>query len=161
MAMEIERKFLAGTVPGLLGQREPRMIEQGYLAEGDDEVRLRRSGDDRILTVKGGRGRSREETEIDLDSRQFDELWPVTASRRVAKRRYLVPLEDGHTAEVDVYEGALTGLRVVEVEFGSEQEADAFRPPPWFGTEVTGNDSYANQTLAVDGLPDDSGAGTR
>jgi CYTH domain-containing protein len=52
-----------------------------------------------------------------------------------------------------VYEEALAGLLVAEVEFPSEDAARAFRPPAWFGREVTGNPAYLNQTLARGGLP--------
>jgi CYTH domain-containing protein len=62
-------------------------------------------------------------------------------------------LDDGLTAEVDVYEGALAGLITAEVEFSSEEASSAFAPPGWLGREVTGDKRYANRALAVDGLP--------
>jgi CYTH domain-containing protein len=55
--------------------------------------------------------------------------------------------------ELDVYRGALAGLVVAEVEFRSEADAEAFRPPSWFADEVTGDPRFANQRLAVDGIP--------
>jgi CHAD domain-containing protein len=39
------------------------------------------------------------------------------------------------------------------VEFDSESQSDAFRPPDWLGEEVTGDTRYANRTLACDGWP--------
>ena len=45
------------------------------------------------------------------------------------------------------------GLPDVEVEFGSERDAAAFVPPPWFDREVTDDDRYANRSLAVNGRP--------
>jgi CHAD domain-containing protein len=71
----------------------------------------------------------------------------------VRKVRHYVPLGEGLRAEIDVYEGALDGLRTAEVEFGSRGEADRFAPPPWFGAELTGDARYSNQTLATEGLP--------
>jgi len=56
-------------------------------------------------------------------------------------------------AELDEYSDRLAGLAVVEVEFGSEAEAARFSPPGWFGREVTGQPAWANQSLAVSGLP--------
>ncbi|MFN8217723.1 MAG: CHAD domain-containing protein [Solirubrobacterales bacterium] len=153
---EIERKFLLARPPSWLERRESRQIEQGYLAIAEDaEVRLRRIGGERLLTVKRGAGETREEVEVGLEVEAFERLWELTASRRLLKRRYAVPLEDGHRAEVDVYEGELAGLIVAEVEFGSEAEADGFRPPAWLGAELTGERRYANQELARHGLPDD------
>ncbi|MBN8867391.1 MAG: CHAD domain-containing protein [Solirubrobacterales bacterium] len=60
-------------------------------------------------------------------------------------------------AELDVFEGDLAGTSVVEVEFSSERAARRFRPPSWFGRELTGDRAWANQSLAVAGLPDRKG----
>lgn len=153
MGTEIERKFLITELPEWLGECESRRIEQGYLAlEEDGEVRLRAAGNDRLLTVKRGSGRSREEAEVELGAEPFDALWPLTTGRRVVKCRYLRPVEEG-TFEIDVYEGELEGIAVVEMEFESEIDADGFSPPAWVGVEVTGDARYANRSLAVDGPP--------
>jgi CYTH domain-containing protein len=37
---------------------------------------------------------------------------------------------------------------VVETEFSSEEEANAFAVPAWFGTEVTDDPYYTNAMLA-------------
>ncbi len=152
--MEIERKFLVAERPNLEGS-EGIEIEQGYLAVGDGggdaEVRLRRKGDDRLLTVKAGSGRTRNEQEIRLDGEQFESLWPLTEGRRVAKTRHVIPHGD-REIELDVYGGELDGLLVAEVEFPDEAAADVFEPPAWFSEEVTGNKTYLNQTLATEGL---------
>jgi CYTH domain-containing protein/CHAD domain-containing protein len=153
---EIERKFLLGEPPGWLEDRSAVPIEQGYVALADDvEVRLRRAGDRRLLTVKRGSGEVREEVEVELSRAQFDALWPLTESRRLAKRRYRAALGNGLQAEIDVYEGRLEGLLVAEVEFPSEQRSREFTPPPWLGTEITGDDRYANRNLALNGKPPD------
>ncbi len=153
--MEIERKFVLAAAPPGLDAREHARIEQGYLAldPNGTEVRVRRKGDKRVLTVKSGSGLARGEEEWSLEAERFDALWPLTDGRRIVKTRYLVPLEDGLTAEVDVYEGALSGLMTAEVEFASEPGSEAFEAPEWLGREVTGDARYANRTLAVSGLP--------
>ncbi|WP_262267275.1 MULTISPECIES: hypothetical protein [Microvirga] len=43
-------------------------------------------------------------------------------------------------------------FQVVTVEFDTDGEARGFRPLPWFGPEVTGDDRYTNQSLALSGL---------
>ena len=53
--------------------------------------------------------------------------------------------------ELDVYEGALSGLMVAEVEFDDPWGAEAFIAPYWFGREVTEDPAYRNQRLAVAG----------
>jgi CYTH domain-containing protein/CHAD domain-containing protein len=155
---EIERKFLVAAMPG--GESGRTEIEQGYLALDENaEVRLRRAGRDFLLTAKTGHGEVRDEIEVPIEPGAFASLWKLTAGRRVSKTRHYFPLGGELLAEVDVYDGALDGLRTVEVEFGSGAAAERFRPPPWFGAELTGDARYANQTLATVGLPAEAGTG--
>jgi len=150
--MEVERKFLVPTTPDLEGT-ECDEIEQGYLAVGaDGEVRLRRKAEKLLLTAKRGSGISRDEAEAEVDPEVFERLWPLTEGRRLRKRRHVIP-HGGLKIEVDVYEGDLAGLVVAEIEFGSEEEARAFRAPGWIGEEVTGEERYLNETLATKGPP--------
>jgi adenylate cyclase len=152
MYMEIERKFLVRTVPNTAGLKSGH-YRQGYLSVGSDgEVRLRDADGGLTLTVKAGEGMVRRETEVNLSVEQFESLWPATEGRRVEKRRAFVPIGE-LVAEVDVYEGALSGLTVVEVEFESLDEARAFAPPEWFGHEVTDDPAYKNASLALGGRP--------
>jgi CYTH domain-containing protein/CHAD domain-containing protein len=162
---EIERKFLVTEMPR--AESGAATIEQGYLALDErGEVRLRRIDGELLLTAKSGHGEIREEVEVPIEPSAFEALWPLTAGRRVRKVRHYVPLGDGLRAEIDVYDGALDGLRTGEIEFDSREEADRFTPPPWLGAELTGDERYANQTLATEGLApelkkrDDSGKET-
>lgn len=162
VAAEIERKFLLAELPDLLRDCARTRIEQGYvsLAEGV-EVRLRRTEDRHLLTVKRGDGEVREEVEVDLSDDQLETLWPLTESRRLRKTRYLLPLGNGLVAEVDVYEDDLQGLVTAEVEFDSEQQSHDFQPPRWLAREITGDRRYSNRNLASEGLrpfsPGDNG----
>lgn len=152
---EIERKFLVEELPAGLDRWPATAVEQGYLAiEGDaTEVRLRRSADRRVLTVKQGSGRDRREEEVDVSPDAFERLWPLTAGRRIAKTRYAVDAGSGLTIELDVYAGDLDGLATAEVEFAAGEDAEAFDAPPWLGAEVTDDPRYKNQALAVSGRP--------
>ena len=155
--MEIERKFLVPELqPGLERSRATR-IEQGYIAIAGDgtEVRVRRRDGETLLTVKGGSGRSRTEEEIEIDAGRFARLWPLTEGRRLEKTRHVIPAGSGLKIELDIYSGALTGLSMAEVEFASEEAADAFEPPAWFGAEVTDDARFKNQRLASEGAPPD------
>ena len=151
--MEIERKFLVERPPEL-GAASAERIEQGYLAAEEDggEVRVRRKGDDTVLTVKRGEGLARDEVEIRLDDDEFEALWPLTEGRRMVKTRHSLD-HQGRTIEVNVYGGELEGLVVAEVEFESKGDAGAFEPPDWLGTEVTDDRHYANRSLAERGAP--------
>jgi CYTH domain-containing protein/CHAD domain-containing protein len=154
VAAEIERKFLLEQLPSDLGRHPHKQIEQGYLAVSKRaEVRLRRADGECTLTVKRGSGEEREEIEVELAAEQFDALWEACGEGRLAKRRHLVPLGGGLTAEVDVYGGSLQGLAVAEVEFSSLEAARAFERPAWFDREVTADHRYANQSLARGGIP--------
>jgi len=84
-----------------------------------------------------------------------DLAWPSTEGRRLEKTRTEAPLGGGLVAEVDIFLGALAGLRYVEVEFDDEETARAFEPLSWFGREVTNDLRYRNSALARLGLPDD------
>jgi adenylate cyclase len=154
-AIEIERKFLVPAAPGDLDRHRSTAIEQGYLAIADDgtEVRIRRRDGSATLTVKGAGGRTRVEEELEIDGDRFERLWPLTEGRRIEKTRYEIPTGDGLTIELDVYGVALAGLVVAEVEFASEDAADAFAGPDWLGREVTDDARYKNQRLALEGAP--------
>jgi CYTH domain-containing protein len=150
--VEVERKFVISDPPSLQGAQVDE-IEQGYLAIGTEgEVRIRRMGERLLLTAKRGVGLSREEAEIELDRERFDRLWQLTEGRRLRKRRHVLR-QEGLRFEIDVYEGDLEGLVVAEIEFPSEEEANAFEPPNWLGEEVTGDHRYLNETLATSGVP--------
>lgn len=140
MSVEIERKFLLPEVPAWPSNAKVVRIEQGYLViEEEVEVRLRRTEEKYLLTAKRGHGEVREEIEISLDREQFDALWPLTESRRLTKTRHLIPIDDGLTAEVDVFEGELEGLVIGEIEFDSEEQSGNFELPAWLGDEITGD----------------------
>ena len=153
--IEIERKFLVAEPPSDLERWPSTAIEQGYLAITDDrpEVRIRRRAGKAWLTVKSGSGRVRVEEEIEIDDGRFERLWPLTEGLRIEKTRYEIDGEDGHLIELDVYTGPLDGLVVAEVEFDSEEAAEAFAPPGWMGDDVTEDVRYKNQLLARDGAP--------
>ena len=65
-ALEIERKFLVSFLPAGLDLHPSERIQQGYLAIADDgvEVRVRRRGTLRVLTVKSGPAKIRVEEEL-------------------------------------------------------------------------------------------------
>jgi CYTH domain-containing protein len=152
--MEVERKLLVAEPPPLDGW-DAKRLEQGYLAvTGDAEVRIRRADDDDgRLTVKSSPGLSRVEEELPLAPGAFERLWPLTEGRRLVKVRHTREDAPGVVFELDVYEGSLAGLAVLEVEFADEDAARAWTPPPWAGREVTGEKAYANQSLALYGAP--------
>lgn len=150
--MEIERKFLMKEVTIALEDMAYKELEQAYISFFPT-IRIRKSADAFFLTVKGKGHLAREEFEMQIEEEAYLRLLEKTEGAVVKKRRYFVPLTDGHTAELDVYHGDLEGLFTVEVEFSSIAEAEAFVPPTWFGEDVTEDKRYKNTSLAQFGLP--------
>jgi adenylate cyclase len=151
--IERERRFLVDSLPDPLPK--PKQIEQAYVSTGPASVRVRRSDDQHTLTIKTGSGRNRHEIERELDQDEFDAIWEAATQLRIAKRRHRIDLGHGLTAELDLYDGALYGHRLVEVEFETDEQADDFTPPAWFGREVTTDNRFTNSSLARDGWPAD------
>jgi len=42
---------------------------------------------------------------------------------------------------------------LAEIEFKSEEESIAFKPPAWFSEEITTDERYKNKNLALYGIP--------
>lgn len=84
MPAEIERKFLAATLPDPATMRAGKRTEQGYAASGErTEVRLRRAGGRMTLTAKRAEGEPVAELDV------YDGTIPPTltrAWRRTASR---------------------------------------------------------------------------
>jgi adenylate cyclase len=146
---EIERKFLIKHLPVEVLQSRRFRIAQGYLANeaGGRHVRLRKKTKTASLTFKVGRGSSRQEREIRLSAKQFATLWPATVGRRLHKTRYEIPWKN-RKIEIDIYHGRNHGLMVAEVEFPNQASCRKFKPPRWFGREITGEKRYSNVRLA-------------
>ncbi len=148
--VEIERKFLLDNIPSWIKANSHIRIEQAYLmVSPNKEIRLRKEGSKRILTIKNGKGLIREEFETELHKSEFDELWnSVRKNFSIVKTRYFI-FENGKTIDVDVFSGPLLGLAVVEVEFNSKKEAEGFKLPYWFGKEVTFEEKYKDKNLWI------------
>lgn len=144
--MEIERKYLIRELPEHLEQYPCRQIEQGYL-NTDPVVRIRRTDEEYTLTYKGEGFMVREEYNLPLNREAFLHLREKIDGILIKKRRYLIPLGI-YTIELDVFEGELAPLLLAEVEFETEDEANAFVPPAWFGEDVTLSSAYHNSTLS-------------
>ena len=145
--MRVERKYLIDTLPDHLEQYECRQIKQGYL-NTDPVVRIRKSNDKYTLTYKGAGLMCREEYNLPLNSESFAHLKKKIDGILIEKKRYLIPLTEKLTIELDVFEGELAPLVLAEVEFETKEEAERFVPPAWFGEDVTFSSKYHNSTLS-------------
>ena len=145
--MEIERKFLPAKPPEHLERFQKHQIEQGYLCT-NPVVRIRRSDDEYYLTYKSKGMLAHEEYNLPLTAEAYEHLKPKADGRIIEKTRYLIPLNDKLTVELDVFAGDLAPLILAEVEFSSEEEANAFVPPAWLGEDVTFDRRYHNSTMS-------------
>lgn len=150
--MEIERKFLLKTIPENLYSYPYHRIEQGYLCVAP-VVRIRKQDEEYYLTYKGKGKMAREEHNLPLYATSYAHLREKVDGILIKKTRYLVPIHDGLTAEVDVFEEPHRGLHLAEVEFESIEQANAFTPPEWFGEDVTEDSHYHNSYMSGIRMP--------
>ena len=147
--MEIERKFLIEKAPEGYESYPFHMIEQAYLCT-EPVVRIRREDSDYYLTYKGKGLLSREEVNLPLTAESYSHLLAKADANVLTTKRYLIPVENRPdlTIEFDVFEGKFAGLMLAEVEFASEEDANAFLPPDWFTKDVTFSGEYQNSRLS-------------
>jgi adenylate cyclase len=153
MAKEVERKFLVEG-DGWRSLSEAAVpIRQFYLAANTGRsVRVRvNDGKSAVLTLKfGSHGRERDEFEYPIPLGDAEELVEFAVGRVIEKTRHHVR-HGGYLYEVDVFEGALAGLVIAELETPDAVPYAAL--PAWLGREVTGNSAFYNASLARHGLP--------
>ena len=151
MGFEIERKWLIRELPeGIEGFPHKEYV-QGYLCT-EPTVRVRREGDEYVLTYKGAGLLKREEYNLPLTEASFRHLITKCDGRLIHKTRYFIPVKDkeGLMIELDIYKEELSGLMTAEIEFPSEAEAMAFEAPDWFSEDVSLRPEYKNSALAMD-----------
>ncbi len=148
--IENELSYLIKRMPDLAGI-PGKDIEQHYLSESEEPLRIRRSGGTYELTKKlnvaGDDLSRREEITVPLDREEFYLLLGLS-KRGLTKTRHYLRLDGTLTAELDIFHGQLEGLAMVEVEFPNEETRSAFVPPRWFGRDVSQEEWSSNSSLA-------------
>jgi isoleucyl-tRNA synthetase len=146
--IELELAWLVESLPANFDKLKKVQITQAYLENYKDDknltikdARIRKTDDEYTFTVKYFAGSEQETGQMlekteKITKERYIELIKQ-ASKKVVKTRYYYPLENGLTAELDVYQNNLQGLNVVEVEFSNLKQLNAFQKPEWFGKEVT------------------------
>lgn len=150
--MEIEKKYTIKKLPDNLESYPFHIIEQGYL-NTNPVVRVRRQDNEYYMTYKGSGMMSREEYNLPLNAEAYAHLVQKSDGNIISKKRYLIPLSEyvkdsTLTIELDVFAEPFAPLIIAEVEFTSEEEANAFVPPDWFLEDVTLNSAYHNSNLS-------------
>ena len=138
-------------MPDDLSGYESIGMEQAYL-NISPTVRIRRENDEYFLTYKGiGEGISHTEYNLPITKEAFLHMLPKADGIVIRKTRYVIPLEGKLKAELDIFNEPYEGLRIVEVEFDSLEEAEVFTAPDWFGEDVSNDPRFRNARMAVEG----------
>lgn len=152
--MEIERKYLIdkSLIPFTLSSYPSHVIEQAYLCTSP-VVRVRKEDDNYYMTYKGKGLMIREEYNLPLTAEAYKHLLAKADGNIITKTRYLIPHNDNTLGkelliELDVFEGIFEGLHLAEIEFNSEEDANSFTPPNWFGEDVTFDGKYHNSKMS-------------
>jgi adenylate cyclase len=144
---EIEYKYLVDKVKwNAVNKPKGELIVQGFLHNTKAcVVRIRIKGSKGFLTIKGEtKGITRKEFEYEIPVNEAQEIVDSFISKSIRKIRYEIPFGT-HTWEVDVFEGALDGLIIAELEVTSE--AEKFETPDWVTEDVSHDPSYYNAVL--------------
>ncbi|MCC7543574.1 adenylate cyclase [bacterium] len=165
--IEVERKWrlLEPPTKEWLSAFPAQRLTQAYILTDPGELRIRSDGTTSWMTVKSDGTIARSEWEVEIPAWVFAQLLAAT-DHVITKTRYTVP-GDMRKWELDVYEGALEGLVIVEAEYciraGKTEEELAetlvhirdSRLYPGFGSaiEVTDDKRYKNKNLALFGIP--------
>jgi CYTH domain-containing protein len=159
--LEIEKKFLIdyNKIPRDILEKAKKILEKAekkkivqYYIKFDPETRVRSIDNEKFFKTEKrgipGKTLSRVEIEEEISREQYSEILKKNCSDFcVQKDRYNIGFM-GVTIELDVYSEELKGLVVAEIEFDSEQDANKFTPPSWFGEDVTSNKEFKNASLA-------------
>ncbi|HUP92713.1 MAG TPA: CYTH domain-containing protein [Solimonas sp.] len=149
MPVEIERKFLvSGDAWRAQASRSVEM-RQGYLSReaGKASVRVRLEGNQANLNIKAAVvGSQRAEFDYAVPLADGREILENLCVGRVEKVRHYIE-QGGLTWEVDEFLGDNAGLVVAEIELGRVDQE--FERPGWLGREVTQEQRYYNQALAL------------
>lgn len=145
--MEIERKYLVKDLPENLEQYPYKELEQAYLCT-EPVVRVRREGEEYVLTYKSKGLMVREEYNLPLTREAYLHLLEKADGIVITKTRYVIPEKNNLHIELDIFHGKHSGLILAEVEFPTEEEANQYCPPDWFGEDVTLFTRYHNSNLS-------------
>ncbi|MDB4648959.1 CYTH domain-containing protein [Crocinitomicaceae bacterium] len=145
--LEIERKFLVDAKAWEIQPKGiPAIISQSYLLNTIEKtIRLRIKDKDAYVTIKGPtKGITRAEFEYKIPMADAQIMIDTFNLKVLKKKRFEVRMNKT-LWEIDVFEGALSGLILAEVELQSEDET--FEKPPWLGQEVSHLAAYYNANL--------------
>jgi len=148
MAIEIEHKFLLANDDWRDCVTHSVRYRQGYLSsQPTSSIRVRTSNEHAWLNIKSATiGTHRHEYEYEIPLADANEILNTLCKKPlIEKTRYFVQ-DNGHTWEIDEFDGDNQGLIVAEIELS--EIGKAFVKPAWLGAEVTDDLRYYNNNLS-------------
>ena len=149
--LELEKTYLAKYLPSNLIKCDFIRISDIYIPVNREhsELRVRSSNDKYEITKKIPLDKNdfskQTEHTIFLDKEEYMALITVSG-KKVEKTRYYYIFQ-GRTAEIDVFEGSLSGLVLVDFEFETIEELEQFRVPNFCLVDVTQEEFTAGGKL--------------
>jgi CYTH domain-containing protein len=152
--MERERRFLLAELPeGLTRASEHVQIWDNYIT--NTRLRLRKirvpKTKEYVLKLTQKFTPDAEDfsrttiTNIYLSPAEYQVL-SIFEGNEIRKNRY--PFEhEGRKYSIDVFLGALWGLILAETDFETDEEMEAFTPPPFVAREVTNDELFTGGSL--------------
>jgi adenylate cyclase len=150
MGKEIERKFLlaVGVSIPIPAKFRKFGIKQGYIhGDMDKNIRIRLTRKAAVLGIKFTQGPLRDEFEYEIPEKDGQAIYDK-AIWKLEKLRLAFKSKKIHY-DIDTYPN---GMVVIEAEFTSEEQMNAWVKPSWIGEEVTNDSKYSNVVLAQQNL---------
>ncbi len=176
--MEIERKFTVRRLPENLNQYPCRIIEQAYLntdpvvrvRRQDDDYYMTYKGKGLLAREEynlplneaayyhlrekaDGNIISKKRYVIPIENPKFTDGVSLPEAGADAADEFSPSAEQsidslGLCVELDIFAPPFAPLVIAEVEFPSEETANAFIPLNWFDQDVTGDPAYHNSNMS-------------
>jgi CYTH domain-containing protein len=140
--IELEKTYLAKYLPDDLESFRFTEIIDIYFPKSSShpKIRLRKKGDKYQLTKKqlidSADASEQQEQTINLTEYEFNELKTHMPGKVVHKLRYYYN-HSGLTYEFDIFQGSLSGLVLIEIEFPTSINKSNFQKPDFCLDDVT------------------------
>lgn len=149
--IELEKTYLARYIPEGLRNCDCAEVIDIYIPADSvhPKLRIRKNGKKHEITKKqpvyGNDASHQMEQTIKITEDEFDGLSKI-AGKRIHKLRYFYNY-NGRTAEIDVFQGPLEGLVLVDFEFKTTEGKDKFDMPDFCLADVTQEEFIAGGML--------------
>lgn len=151
--IELEKTFLLRCLPAEIADIKPSHILDIYIPGNSIDhphLRLRQKNQEYFITKKypaqNGNATKQIEITIPLNEDEFKAMRNSSAAK-VEKLRYSVNI-NGRKADVDIFQGELYGLAMVDFEFANVEEMNQFQIPKIALCDVSNEEFLAGGLLA-------------